>query len=84
MCVTTPARIISVRGDQAVVRTARGQEREVSLLFTREAPLSGGAWVLLNENVAVEIISEKEAADLISLLAKPAEPEKLNLPDRRH
>lgn len=76
MCVTTPAQIISVHGDKAVVRTTRGKEREVLLSLARAAPRSRGAWVLLNENVAVEIISKKQAADLISLLAKPAEPQK--------
>jgi len=67
MCLTAPAKIISLSGQSAVVRTARKNiERQVLLSLIDNAKV--GDWLLINGEMAVEKIEEKEAKDLIRII----------------
>ena len=67
MCLTAPAKIISISGQSAVVRTARkNMERQVSLSLIDNAKI--GDWLLVNGEMAVEKIDETQAQELVKLL----------------
>jgi len=67
MCLTAPAKIISISGQSAVVRTARkNMERQVLLSLIDNAKI--GDWLLVNGEMAVEKIDETQAQELVKLL----------------
>jgi len=68
MCITAPMKIISLSGQSAVVKTRRQVERQVLLSLIDDAKV--GDWVLINEEMAVAKIDEKEARDLIRIINK--------------
>ena len=68
MCITAPMKIISLSGQSAVVKTRRQVERQILISLIEDAKV--GDWVLVNGEMAVEKIDEKEARDLIRIINK--------------
>ncbi len=70
MCLAIPGRILSVCGDDPVVRTARvdfgGVVKEISLAYTPEA--QPGQYVLAHVGFAMALIDEDQAAELLATL----------------
>ncbi len=67
MCLTVPMQIRSI--DRLVARCqARGQEREVGLLFLTEEDLAPGDFVLVQLGQAVQKVSREEAESSWALL----------------
>ena len=72
MCLTVPAKIISISGQSAVVRTARKNiERQVLLSLVENAQV--GDWLQVNGEMAVEKIDESQARELVKLLTASRE-----------
>ena len=61
-------KIISLSGQSAVVKTRRQVERQILISLIEDAKV--GDWVLVNGEMAVEKIDEKEARDLIRIINK--------------
>ena len=67
MCLTLPAQIISFEAsDSSVLVDLSGQERRVRTAFMESAVI--GDWVLVNADLAVAKISEKEANEINEFL----------------
>jgi hydrogenase expression/formation protein HypC len=70
MCLAIPARIKSIKGEQAVA-DIEGVTREISLQLTPEAKV--GDYVLLHTGYAISIIDTAEAEETLRLLREMAE-----------
>lgn len=70
MCLAIPGRIVSVCGDDPLVRTARidfgGVVKEISLAYTPEA--QPGQYVLAHVGFSMALIDEDRAAELLATL----------------
>jgi hydrogenase expression/formation protein HypC len=70
MCLAVPGRIVSVCGDDPLVRTARidfgGIVKEISLAYTPEA--QPGQYVLAHVGFAMALIDENQAAEMLATL----------------
>lgn len=70
MCLAVPGRVLSVRGDDPLVRSARidfgGVVKEISLAYTPEA--QPGEYVLAHVGFAMAVIDEAEAARILETL----------------
>ena len=70
MCLAVPGRIVSVSGDDPLVRTARidfgGVVKEISLAYTPEA--QPGQYVLAHVGFAMTLIDEERAAEMLATL----------------
>lgn len=66
MCLSVPAKVVSVRGDRAIVETRNGQrEIDVSLVS-----VAAGDYVLAQAGVAVERLEPEEAAEILAAWAE--------------
>ena len=65
MCLSIPARILSIEGEQAKV-TVRGAEYSAGLHMLDNPQV--GDYVLLHAGFAIQKISEKEAKETLELL----------------
>ncbi len=65
MCLTVPARIISVDGPKAMIRDSQENERQVNIGAITDP--RKGDWVLVHADLAVNKISPEEAEDLIEM-----------------
>jgi len=65
MCLGVPAKILSVRGDAAVVALA-GVEREISVLLLDGA--RAGDWVIVHAGFAIDKLSEEDAEQTLAML----------------
>jgi hydrogenase expression/formation protein HypC len=74
MCLAIPGKILSVRGDDPLVRTARidfgGVIKEISLAYTPEA--APGQYVLAHVGFAMALIDEAQAAEVLETLSELA------------
>ena len=72
MCLAIPGRVLSVRGDDPLVRSARidfgGVVKEISLAYTPEA--QPGQYVLAHVGFAMAVIDEAEAARILGMLTE--------------
>jgi hydrogenase expression/formation protein HypC len=72
MCLAVPGEILSINGDEALMRTARvdfgGIIKEVNLAFVPEAAV--GDYVLVHVGFAITIIDEAEAQRIFEHLAE--------------
>jgi len=63
MCLSVPAQLLSINGEDALLRTGRvsigGMIKEVSLAYVPEAAL--GCFVLVHVGFAISVIDEQEA-----------------------
>jgi hydrogenase expression/formation protein HypC len=70
MCLAIPGKLLSIAGDEPLLRTGRvsfgGVEREVSLAMVPEANI--GDFVLVHVGVAISVVDEEEAARTFELL----------------
>jgi hydrogenase expression/formation protein HypC len=70
MCLAVPGRIVSVCGDDPLVRTARidfgGIVKEISLAYTPEA--RPGQYVLAHVGFSMALIDEDQAAEMLATL----------------
>ncbi len=74
MCIAIPGKIISISGDDPLLRTGTvdiaGIQREINLALIPE--VKSGNWVLAHAGVAIGIIDDKEAAKTLAYLEKIA------------
>jgi hydrogenase expression/formation protein HypC len=81
MCLAVPGRIVSIHGEDPLIRSARvdfgGAVKEINLAYAPEARL--GDYVLVHVGFAMTVIDEAEArriyADLRTVAALAAEPD---------
>jgi hydrogenase assembly chaperone HypC/HupF len=66
MCLTVPAKVLDVRGSQAVVES-RGWRREADVSFVRPEV---GDYVLVQSGVILQILDEAEALEALSAWAE--------------
>jgi hydrogenase expression/formation protein HypC len=75
MCLAIPGRILSIRGDDPLVRVGRvdfgGAIKEINLVYTPEA--QPGEYVLAHVGFAMAIIDEAEARRIYDALCEVAE-----------
>lgn len=62
MCLSVPAKVLSVRGDRAVVESRNGR-REIDVSLVSVKP---GDYVLAQAGVAVERLEPEEAAEILA------------------
>jgi hydrogenase expression/formation protein HypC len=70
MCLAIPARIKSIKGEQAVA-DIEGVTRDISIQLTPAAKV--GDYVLLHTGYAISIIDAAEAEETLKLLREMAE-----------
>jgi hydrogenase expression/formation protein HypC len=70
MCLAIPARIKSIKGEQAVA-DIEGVTRDISIQLTPDAKV--GDYVLLHTGYAISIIDAAEAEETLKLLREMAE-----------
>jgi hydrogenase expression/formation protein HypC len=70
MCLAIPARIKSIKGEQAVA-DIEGLTRDISIQLTPDAKV--GDYVLLHTGYAISIIDAAEAEETLKLLREMAE-----------
>ena len=68
MCLTYPAKIISIKNGLAKIE---GKELKIKTVLAPDA--KAGDWVLVNANLALKKISAKEAEEINVLLHKVEE-----------
>jgi hydrogenase expression/formation protein HypC len=70
MCLAVPGRILSIEGDDEMLRMGKvkfgGILKEISLAYVAEA--SVGDYVLVHAGVAISRIDEEEAREVFELL----------------
>ncbi len=70
MCLAIPGRILSISGDDPLMRVGRvdfgGIVKEINLAFTPEAVI--GDYVLVHVGFAISAIDEREAARVFAYL----------------
>jgi hydrogenase expression/formation protein HypC len=69
MCLAIPAKIVSIRGEEAETEIG-GLRRRVSIVFTPEAKV--GDYVLLHTGYAIGVVDEAEAEETLRLLEEMA------------
>lgn len=74
MCLAIPGRILSIRGEDAMLRTGRidfgGAVKEINLVYTPEA--QPGDYVLVHVGFAMTVIDEAEARRVLETLHEVA------------
>ena len=74
MCLAIPGRILSIRGDDPLLRVGRidfgGVVKEVNLIYTPEA--QPGEYVLTHVGFAMAVIDESEAGRIFEALREVA------------
>ncbi len=75
MCLSIPAKIISIEGEKARVSLG-GAEYNAALNLVEDVKI--GDYVLLHSGFAIQVIDEKEAMEIMRLLNEVIEKEKEN------
>lgn len=82
MCLAVPGRILSITGDDPLLRMGRvdfgGLVKEVSLAYVPEAAV--GDHVLVHVGFAITVIDEEEAQRVLAHLEELGEPEGAPVP----
>ena len=65
MCLTSPARVLAIDGEMALV-DLDGQSRRASLALVPDAAV--GDWVLVAAGLVLEVMDETEVKELLHLL----------------
>lgn len=77
MCLAIPGKIMSITGDEPLIRTARvsfgGVIKEVHLVYVPQAVV--GDYVIVHVGFALNILDEQEAAQIFEYLRQIAEAE---------
>jgi len=70
MCLAVPGKIVSIEGDDPILRSARvsfgGVIKQVNLAYVPEAKI--GDWVLVHVGFALNTIDEEEASQVFEYL----------------
>ena len=81
MCLAVPGKVLSVSGDDPLVRAARvsfnGVIKEVSLACAPEAQV--GDYVLVHVGVAISVVDPQEAAETFAYLRQMGELDGLDI-----
>jgi hydrogenase assembly chaperone HypC/HupF len=80
MCLESPAQVVSVDPDGlcAMVRAERGTQPALLLaLDPKSKPIQSGDWLVVHSGLAVELISENEAHDLLDLMGQSTSTEEV-------
>lgn len=81
MCLAVPGKVLSIAGDDPLVRAARvsfnGVIKEVSLTCVPEARV--GDYVLVHVGVAISVVDPQEAAETFAYLQQMGELEGLDV-----
>ena len=76
MCLAVPGRVVSLEGDDALMRTARvdfgGVFKVVHMAFLPEAVV--GDYVLVHAGVGIAVLDAAEAARTLAAIAALEEP----------
>ena len=76
MCLAVPGRVLSISGDDPLLRLARvdfgGIVKEINLAYVPEAGI--GDYVLVHVGFAISVIDEAEAARVFQHLEELSEP----------
>ncbi len=76
MCLAVPGRVLSITGDDALMRVGRidfgGVIKEVNLIYVPEAETND--YVLVHVGFAIAVIDEQEAARVFELLQQIEAP----------
>jgi len=75
MCLSVPAKILSIDGDKARVSLG-GAEYNAALNLVEDVKV--GDYVLLHSGFAIQVIDEKEALETMQLLNEVLKKEKEN------
>lgn len=75
MCLSIPAKIISIEGEKARVSLG-GAEYNAALNLVEDVKI--GDYVLLHSGFAIQVIDEKEAMEIMRLLNEVIEKEREN------
>ena len=71
MCLAVPGKILSITGDDSLMRTGKvsfgGVVKEVSLAYVPEAEI--GQYVIVHVGFALSILDEEEARETLDYLA---------------
>jgi hydrogenase expression/formation protein HypC len=82
MCLAVPGKVLSVSGDDPLLRGARvsfnGVIKEVSLACAPEAKV--GDYVLVHVGVAISVVDAQEAAETFAYLRQMGELDGLDVP----
>ncbi|MCU0770695.1 MAG: HypC/HybG/HupF family hydrogenase formation chaperone [Verrucomicrobia bacterium] len=82
MCLAVPGKILSVAGDDPLMRSARvsfgGVVKEVSLAYTPEAKVDD--YVIVHVGFALNVLDEAEAGRVFEYLEQMGELEELGTP----
>ncbi|GAB4130616.1 MAG: HypC/HybG/HupF family hydrogenase formation chaperone [Acidobacteriota bacterium] len=77
MCLAIPGKLVSVEGEDPLSRTGKvsfgGTLREVSLACVPEARV--GDFVMVHVGMAISVVDEQEAQEVLSLLSQLAPEE---------
>jgi len=77
MCLAVPGKVLSVSGDDPIMRSARvdfgGIVKEINLAYTPEAAV--GSYVLVHVGFAITVIDETEAERVFEHLRQIADIE---------
>ena len=65
MCLTHPAKIVSLDGNKAIVEDFNGKKLEVNVAALPQIKVND--WILLQANLAIQKITEKEAGAINNL-----------------
>ena len=75
MCLAVPGKVLSVSGDDPLLRMARvsfgGVVKDVSLAYVPEAVV--GDWVIVHVGFALNTVDEQEAEETLRLLREMGE-----------
>ena len=66
MCVTSPARVVEVSGDTALI-DLDGTTRRASLLLVPD--VKTGDWVIVAAGTVLELLEEADAREIMDLLS---------------
>ena len=66
MCVTSPARVVEVNGETALI-DLDGTTRRASLLLVPD--VKAGDWVIVAAGTVLELLEEAEAREVMDLLS---------------
>jgi hydrogenase expression/formation protein HypC len=72
MCLAIPAKVISIKGDSAVVDVA-GIRREASVMMTPAVKV--GDYIIMHAGFAIQILDTKDAEETLKLLEQIAASE---------
>lgn len=69
MCLATPLKIKQLNNQQAVMELPAGEEKTVDVSLVQQ-PLQVGEYLICSHNIAINKLSQTEAAEILGLAEK--------------